>query len=176
MSLIQVDLTGSLRRVKHTRVYAIPEVPSRARERFWSKVDRSAGLFECWPWTAGTDKAGYARYGDGKVFGTNIAHRIAWMLTYGPIPEGLDIDHVRARGCRLRSCMNVYYHLEPVTHFENCRRGSQAQQTHCVNGHAFDGDNLIWRFRRTGAPYRQCRQCLRDRARVQVRRKGVQIN
>ena len=146
--------------------------PLGADRRFWAKVDRR-GPDECWPWLSATDRAGYARFGSVTRYGTNIAHRIAWMLVNGPIPDGLDLDHVRARGCVLRSCVNVN-HLEPVTHFENCRRGSQAQQTHCVNGHPFDSENLVMRFRRSGAPYRQCKTCLRIRAKQQTaKQKGA---
>lgn len=53
-------------------------------ERFWPKVDRSAGPDACWPWTGSTG-SGYGRIRVGKMAN---AHRIAWELTNGPIPEG----------------------------------------------------------------------------------------
>jgi hypothetical protein len=46
------------------------------------------------------------------------AHRFAYELLVGPIPEGLVIDHL----CRNRRCVNPA-HLEPVTAEENWRRG-----------------------------------------------------
>ena len=50
-------------------------------------------------------------------------HRLAWEAEHGPIPPGLVIDHVRARGCIYKKCINVE-HLEMVTRAENSRRAS----------------------------------------------------
>jgi hypothetical protein len=88
-------------------------------ERFWEKVDRR-GPDECWPWTAATKGHGYGMFAVAKVDGRVIlrqAHRMAYELAVGPIPEGLEIDHT----CSVRNCVNPA-HLEPVTHLENCRR------------------------------------------------------
>ena len=53
------------------------------QERFWRNVDRSG---ECWLWTAGTNDSGYGQIKfDGWM---QKAHRVAWQLTYGPIPNG----------------------------------------------------------------------------------------
>lgn len=46
------------------------------------------------------------------------AHRIAWELANGPVPDGLTLDHL----CRYRPCCEIS-HLEPVTMSENARRG-----------------------------------------------------
>lgn len=84
-------------------------------ERFWSKVDKSG---ECWLWTAST-KDGYGTiYVLGKM---EFAHRVSYELNVGPIPEGLQIDHVQERGCSSRACVRPD-HLEPVTGSENVRR------------------------------------------------------
>jgi hypothetical protein len=158
-----VVLTDNVRSCHQITRINISTRLSELPDPFWGRfVEVPSG---CWEWQGSRDSAGYGRGGGGFV------HRVAYEKAVGPIPDGLDIDHL----CRNRGCGNPN-HLEPVTHYENCRRGSQANQTHCVNGHAFDGDNLIWRFRRTGAPYRQCRQCTYDRARVQVRRKKGGVN
>lgn len=46
-----------------------------------------------------------------------MAHRVAYELWVGPIPEGMELDH----RCKVRACINPA-HLEPVTHAENMRR------------------------------------------------------
>lgn len=48
-------------------------------------------------------------------------HRVVYEATVGPIPAGLEIDHVKVRGCRFTTCVNPE-HLEPVTHAENRKR------------------------------------------------------
>lgn len=60
-------------------------------ERFWSKVNRTSG---CWLWTAAVNKGGYGKFGQGPKGGRTLpAHRVAWELTHGPIPEGLCVLH-----------------------------------------------------------------------------------
>ncbi len=56
--------------------------------RFWSKVDRSG---ECWLWTSSLAGSGYPSFWlQGRSVG---GHRVAYELTYGPIPDGLDVCH-----------------------------------------------------------------------------------
>jgi hypothetical protein len=59
-------------------------------ERFWSKVEKRSPD-ECWEWQAGTDRAGYGLFRVGPLM--RLAHRVAWELTNGPIPEGLCVLH-----------------------------------------------------------------------------------
>jgi hypothetical protein len=81
--------------------------------RFWSKVDRTG---DCWKWTAGLTGSGYGRFRwDG---GEVAAHRFAYELLVGAIPDGLQIDHL----CRNRACVNPA-HMEPITQRENILRG-----------------------------------------------------
>jgi hypothetical protein len=84
-------------------------------ERFWAKVDRR-GPNECWPWVGAKLQHGYGHLKVGDSYPP--AHRVAYELLVGLIPEGLQIDHL----CRNRACCNPA-HMEPVTPLENTRRG-----------------------------------------------------
>lgn len=111
---------------------------------FWSKVDRRAED-ECWPWTGALRGLGYGQFSIGNDLPTIGAHRVAYHLVKGPIPDGLTIDHL----CGNPACCNPA-HLEAVTMRENILRGNgigarNARKTHCKNGHPFDGDNLVVR-------------------------------
>jgi hypothetical protein len=78
------------------------------------QVDKTG---DCWLWTGVLDRAGYARFrpdsGPGKIY----AHRWAYEQEKGPIPEGLEVDHL----CSVRNCVRID-HLEAVTKQENIRR------------------------------------------------------
>ena len=59
--------------------------------RFWDRVDTSSGLTECWPWTGSYQEFGYGWFwAQGK---TRNAHRVAWELTFGPIPPTFQVMH-----------------------------------------------------------------------------------
>jgi hypothetical protein len=117
-------------------------------ERFLAKVARVAG---CWNWTACLNNRGYGVFGvsDGEVIN---AHRWSYQNWIGPIPEGLEIDHL----CRNKQCVNPA-HLEAVTHLENMRRSPIAVQTHCKRGHSLD--DAYPSKRSDGSFSRRCRQC-----------------
>lgn len=120
-------------------------------ERFWAKVDKG-GPGGCWLWTAFCDPDGYGKFAVGSR--CVLAHRFAWELLVGPIPEGLTLDHVKARGCEHRHCVNPG-HLEPVTNRVNVLRGenANARKTHCKRGHPLDEAYIP----KNGS--RQCRAC-----------------
>src|SRR5687768_9248591 len=122
---------------------------------------RLLGPDECWEWPGFRDRDGYGRL-YWPTINTRAAHRVAYELFVGPIPEGLQLDHL----CRNRACVNPR-HLEPVTQAENARRGAIAQKTHCANGHPFDGDNTYWR----SSGHRTCRACNRENVRKYSARK-----
>ena len=90
-------------------------------QRFWERVTLSDPPEDCWSWRGYTNPAGYGicslSSSDGRVK-TGYAHRTAYELSYGPIPEGLVIDHL----CRNRSCINPT-HVEVVTRALNTKRG-----------------------------------------------------
>ncbi len=104
----------------------------------------------CWEWKGSKLATGYGNFRiEGSI---QLAHRVAWELQVGPIPEGHVIDHV----CANRSCVRLD-HLRVVTYKENARRGEEhynALKTHCKNGHEFTPEN-------TGrySTSRYCRTC-----------------
>lgn len=134
--------------------------------RFWSKVNKDGpdtGLVEgrCWVWTTRLNDSGYATFtDDGLQF---RAHRFAYEMTLGPIPEGMQLDHL----CRTRHCVRPS-HLEPVTHAENMKRSVagrrvwRSERTHCNHGHEFSPENTGMK-----GGYRYCKVCVRERERAQ---------
>lgn len=120
--------------------------------RLWGKVEPTGF---CWEWT-GSKANGYGQIWSG---GRLVrAHRVAYELLVGQIPDGLFLDHL----CRNRACVNPD-HLEPVTNGENARRSPLMNRyvgmTHCKRGHEFTAANT----RRSTAGTRVCRACERER-------------
>ena len=109
------------------------------QELFWNKV-----LFtnDCWEWIGAKVSGGYGSFNIDKR--SISAHRVAYQLQKGEIPNGMDLDHL----CRNRICVNPH-HLEPVTRSVNCRRGDtgritgmkERMKTHCPKGHEYNHDN-----------------------------------
>lgn len=128
------------------------------QERFESKFERG-DPDECWLWKGAKNDRGYGLFRlGGRV---RRAHVAAWLLYRAPIPAGLVVDHVAARGCANLDCVNPA-HLEPVTQRENILRGrsiaaTRARQTHCYRGHEFTEENTA---RHHG--WRRCKTCHRE--------------
>ena len=131
-------------------------------ERFMRKMipEPNSG---CWLWTECVGNGGYGCMAVGAD--RQGAHRVAYELFKGPIPKGMDLDHL----CRVHCCCNPD-HLEPVTRKENLRRGVTGQKTKCHNGHEYSTENTLYR---KGSGKKQCRLCARvlDRNRKRAKRK-----
>lgn len=102
---------------------AIPETPENLRARIASGAAvNEAG---CWIWQRRIGTHGYGALtgrDNGKPV-VRLAHRVSYEAHVGPIPDGLQIDHL----CAVTACVNPA-HLEPVTAAENIRRRDERAQ------------------------------------------------
>lgn len=145
---------------KYGNVESGPKIVDRSmstEDRFWSKVVPTGF---CWEWTGRTQKrTGHGRF--SPTHSTTIgAHRFAYELLVGPVPDGQQLDHL----CRNPPCVNPD-HLEPVTARENVLRGfgitaDQSRRIRCPAGHEYTPENT--RVSKRG--FRNCRACARVRA------------
>lgn len=126
----------------------------------------------CIVWIGGKNEKGYGRANWGGV--SRVVHRIVYEHFRGPIPEGLELDHL----CKNRACCNPD-HLEPVTHQENCRRGDAGKLlrekhraiTHCPRGHPYSQENTYIKPSGVGRVCRLCR--CESMRRLKARRRKV---
>ena len=137
---------------------------------FIEKVGRVATAQDkCWLWWGALTRDGYGRTQlNGKHY---FAHRLSYELFVGPIPRGMELDHL----CRTRNCLNPC-HLEPVTTKQNVLRGVgvaavNAKKTHCHKGHIFSEENT---YHVRGE--RVCRTCARHRSSVYRQRTNDRQN
>ncbi|WP_145503199.1 HNH endonuclease [Streptomyces sp. CFMR 7] len=135
--------------------------------RFWSKVAITDG---CWTWTAGVHRSGYGVFSVQNK--QTYAHRYAYMITKGSIPQDLVLDHVchgrdatcvSGEQCQHRRCVRPD-HFEAISHGENTRRGNtlaaaNVAKTHCPAGHPYGKANTYI----TPEGWRSCRPCRRER-------------
>lgn len=131
----------------------------------------------CWIWNRSLGTAGYGQMyyqAPGERARMQSAHRTSYRVFIGPIPEGLELDHL----CRVRRCVNPE-HLDPVPHQTNVLRSPIAigaingAKTHCRAGHPFSAENT--RFSMKGKqPMRVCRACSREAgARYKARQRAL---
>ena len=79
----------------------------------------------CWEWAGAHTGPGYGKIREGGVGSPLLgAPRVIYEICKGPIPGGLQLDHL----CRNRGCVRPD-HLEPVTQSENISRGYTARRT-----------------------------------------------
>lgn len=129
-------------------------------KRFWAKVDKDGPLFgdsPCWIWTACKQPNGYGKF--GLNYKTKLAHRVAYELLIGAIPEGMTVDHL----CFNRACVNPL-HMDICPMGVNTGRsphtlsGMNIRKSHCVHGHEFTESNT-----RLYKGIRYCMTCTRSR-------------
>jgi hypothetical protein len=119
--------------------------PSNVINRFWSKVENSSGA-DCWQWLDWVDEAGYGRLSskrNGKSKMT-LAHRMAWELRYGPIPEGMDVLH----HCDNPGCCNpahLFLGTQADNNHDRASKGRNADKRGEKNGqHKLTWDDACW--------------------------------
>lgn len=134
-------------------------------ERFWFYVRKTPAH---WLWT-GAKSHGYGQFSlsaDAAGRRRSVqAHRFAYELLVGPIPEGLVLDHL-AESCGEKSCVKVIAdeygaaHLEPVRQVVNIQRAwvDYIPGETCKNDHPYDEANTYI----SPKGIRQCRACGRD--------------
>ena len=135
-----------------------PRIPLAERMEKYTVPEPMSG---CWLWTGALTYDGYGYIGTRPLGAgrriTNIrAHRLAYELRFGPIPDGLVIDHL----CRVRCCVNPD-HMEAVTQQENLWRsplvGGGAMLA-CAFGHEWTKESTLV-ARINGRPMRFCLTC-----------------
>jgi hypothetical protein len=147
--------------------------------RLLDKVEYPDGEDGCWLWTGTLINSGYGRvWLEGR---TVLAHRAAYELWNGEIPEGMTVDHqchnesdcALGNACPHRRCINPD-HLVVATQRVNLLSGKtlparNAVKTHCDNGHEFTSDNTTVYKDGRGRSFRHCRQCDRERHRKRTK-------
>lgn len=115
----------------------------------------------CWLWTGLINNSGYGRvYIDGV---NKPAHRLAYRLFNGSIPNDLTVDH----RCNTPSCVNPQ-HLDLLSRSDNSKKAwlFKPKKTTCKWGHSLDNNVYVQVVE--GKKHRHCKTCqkLRDRAKV----------
>lgn len=131
---------------------------AKPKSDFWSWVDKTNN---CWLWTGGL-RSKNSPYGCWRENGKSVlAHRVAYEMTIGLIPEKLTVDHL----CKNTECVNPS-HMELVTLSENVKRSKpwlkggemstklQLAKLACPKGHAYSEENTY-----KTSKQRHCKTC-----------------
>jgi hypothetical protein len=112
-------------------------------ERFWTHVEKTP---DCWLWRSGITRWGYGKFSINNR--SVVAHRYAYTLTRGAIPEGMVIDHK----CHNRSCVNPD-HLRVASYKQNREhlQGPSANSSTGVLGVCPSGDGFRAAVKHNGA-------------------------
>lgn len=137
------------------------------KARFWAQVEKAAD--GCWPWTGNRTPTGYGRFCGRR--GYVLAHRYAYTVTHGTLPNGREIHHA----CEHPWCVRPD-HLQAVTRREHSVEltphnftAINAAKTHCAHGHEFTPENIYHAPGEPGA--RHCLTCRRERTRQYAKRR-----
>ena len=156
-------------------------IPRTWVEDFWVRVDKSGS---CWFWKGGTKSSPHPNRDYGRMWWKTgreeMAHRLAWELSVGPIPIRLQVLH----RCDIPSCVNPA-HLFLGTPTDNMRdaankgrlRGAcyRPRPTHCPQGHPYDARNTRLYKQPSGYFSRYCRQCQRKYTRAWKRKNRARL-
>jgi hypothetical protein len=143
----------------------VPVLSSAALKRFLDKILIGS---DCWLWTGAKNSWGYGNVTVSKrQWG---AHRLSYRNLVGPIPHGMELDHL----CRQPSCVRPD-HLEVVERATNNIRSNSISAINgraqvCKAGHPFDEHNT---YRRPDRQGRDCRACRRRRKKEQRARRTL---
>jgi|SRR5882757_3124034 len=144
-----------------------PDQALPAYDRVMRRVERDE-TSGCLLWLGYKQPKGYGIVGasisrsTGAKNRTALVHRVTWEHERGPIPEGLEVDHI----CRTRHCVEIT-HLQLLTPRANKDRADHSARiaalrakTHCKRQHEFTAENTRWYKGR-----RQCKACFAFHAR-----------
>lgn len=137
----------------------IPVFTEKQIKRFWSKVQKTDG---CWLWTGAQIYANPAKTIFYGIYCGLKAHRVAYVLQKGPIPDGHTVDHVKSAGCVSTLCVRGE-HLDAVTQQEQIIRRDE--------GRIVGGMSICkWGHIRPAGRYAKCAECAKRFSRESQKR------